>query len=151
MSINPYRPDPEKVARAAEKAKTRAEQYVRDPEKSKDLLDRAYKKTGAYEKSNGALPDFWRDIKTLMRMLRAYTRKEYKRIAWGSLLSVVGGIIYFVSPIDLIPDWFPLAGFVDDAAILVFLMAQLRGDLAKFAVWEEERNEKPPSLDIIDI
>ena len=151
MTTSGYTPDPERVAKAVERNKTRAEQYIRDPEKSKELLDKAYKKTNTYEKSGGPLTEFWRDLKTLMRMLKSYTRHEYTHIAWGSLLLVVAAIIYFVSPIDLLPDWVPLAGFVDDAAITVFVISQLRADLAKFTRWENEQIAKPAGEEIIDL
>ncbi len=150
-----YTPDPEKVANAVKRSKTRAEKYINDPQKSKELLDKAYKKTGSYEESSGPLSDFWRDIKTLMRLLRAYLRKDYTRIGWGSIITVIAAIIYFVSPIDLVPDWFPLAGFVDDAAVVVFVIAQLRSELTRFTQWEKEAMSPPPIVppgeDIIDI
>jgi uncharacterized membrane protein YkvA (DUF1232 family) len=150
-----YTPDPEKVADAVRRSKNRAEKYIKDPQKSKDLLNKAYKKTGTYENSNGPLSDFWRDIKTLMRLLKAYLHKDYTRIGWGSIITVIAAIIYFVSPIDLVPDWFPLAGFVDDAAVVVFVIAQIRSDLARFAKWEQEAHTPPPvtptSTDIIDL
>lgn len=151
MTTSGYKPDPEKIAKAVERNKTRAEQYIRDPEKSKELLDKAYKKTGTYEKSGGPLSEFWRDLKTLLRMLKAYTRRDYTHIAWGSLLLVVAAIIYFVSPIDLLPDWVPLAGFVDDAAVMVFVISQLRADLSRFTRWENDQIAKPAGEEIIDI
>lgn len=150
-----FTPDPEQIAGAVKRSKSRAEKYINDPQKSKELLDKAYKKTGSYEQSNGPLSDFWRDIKTLMRLLRAYLHKDYTRISWGSIITVIAAILYFVSPIDLVPDWFPLAGFVDDAAVLVFVIAQLRSELAKFAQWEKDALTPPPVVppgeDIIDI
>ena len=150
-----YTPDPEKIANAVKRSKTRAEKYINDPQKSKELLDKAYKKTGTYEQSNGPLSDFWRDMKTMMRLLRAYQRKEYTHISWGSIASVIGAIIYFVSPIDLLFDWIPVAGFVDDAAVVVFVLAQLRSELGKFRRWEEEAYTPPPMLppgeDVIDL
>jgi uncharacterized membrane protein YkvA (DUF1232 family) len=53
---------------------------------------------------------------------------------------LVGAVIYFVSPIDLMPDWFPLSGLIDDAAVLVFVIHQIQTDLGKFQAWEAERN-----------
>ena len=150
-----YTPDPERIEKAVQRSKTRAEKYINDPQKSRELLDKAYKKTDSYEQTSGPLGDFWRDIKTLMRLLKAYLRKEYTHIGWGSVVAVIAAIIYFVSPIDLLPDWFPAVGLIDDAAVVVFVIAQLRSELKKFALWENEANNPPPippaSQDIIDI
>ena len=61
---------------------------------------------------------------------------------------MVVAIIYFVVPIDLMPDWIPLAGFVDDAAVLVFVIAQIKSDLDKYLKWEADKEDNP---DIIDL
>lgn len=145
-----YQPDPEKISEAAEKSKTRAEEYLKDPEKSKRLLDDAMKKAKSKEKPSGPLADLWENLKMVFRLLQAYFNKQYTSIPWGSIVLVVGAVIYFVSPIDLMPDWFPLAGFVDDAALLTFVLAQIRNDLKKFAQWEAEK-ETSNADKIIDV
>jgi uncharacterized membrane protein YkvA (DUF1232 family) len=48
----------------------------------------------------------------------------------------VVAIIYFVSPIDLLPDWIPLGGFIDDAAVIGFVLKQINTDLEQFLKWE---------------
>lgn len=32
---------------------------------------------------------------------------------------VLGALLYFISPLDLIPDWIPVVGYLDDLAILL--------------------------------
>ena len=140
MTQKQYQPDPNKVAEAVAHSKTRAEDYLKDPEKSKKLLDEAIKKAKNKEKLNGPLADLWENLKTVLRLLQAYFSKQYTAIPWGSILLIVGSVIYFVSPIDLMPDWLPLAGFVDDAAVLMFVIAQIKSDLDKFLIWENEKN-----------
>ncbi|MEB3219382.1 MAG: YkvA family protein [Nostocales cyanobacterium 94392] len=43
---------------------------------------------------------------------------------------VLGTLLYFVSPIDVIPDIFPIAGQVDD----VFLLTLLIGEVSQLAI-----------------
>ena len=150
MNTKNYEPDPEKVAQAAARSKTRAEEYLKDPEKSKRLLDEAMKKANNKERFKGPLGDLWRNLQTLFRLLKAYFNKQYTDIAWGSIVVVVGAIIYFVSPIDLMPDWFPVSGLIDDAAVLMFVIAQIRADLELFSHWETEK-KYGNSTEIIDI
>ena len=116
MSASKQKPSDAVVASTVEKTKNKAEEYVRDPEKSKQLLEEALKKAKEKEKSKGPLADLWNSLTALFRLLQAYIRHEYTDIPWGSIVMVVVAIIYFVSPIDLIPDWIPIAGYVDDAA-----------------------------------
>jgi uncharacterized membrane protein YkvA (DUF1232 family) len=127
------------VASTVEKTKSKAEEYVRDPEKSKQLLEDALKKAKEKEKSKGPLADLWNSLTALFRLLQAYIRHEYTDIPWGSIVMVVVAIIYFVSPIDLIPDWIPIAGYFDDAAVIAFVIRQIRVDLDNFLKWEAEQ------------
>jgi len=127
------------VASTVEKTKSKAEEYVRDPEKSKQLLEEALKKAKEKEKSKGPLADLWNSLTALFRLLQAYIRHEYTDIPWGSIVMVVVAIIYFVSPIDLIPDWIPIAGYLDDAAVIAFVVRQIRVDLDNFLKWEAEQ------------
>ena len=127
------------VASTVEKTKNKAEEYVRDPEKSKQLLEEALKKAKEKEKNKGPLADLWTSLTALFRLLQAYIRHEYTDIPWGSIIMVVVAIIYFVSPVDLIPDWIPIAGYFDDAAVIAFVIRQIRVDLDNFLKWESEQ------------
>ena len=150
MTKNSYQPDPDKISEAVERSKSKAEDYLKDPEKSKHLLDEAIKKAKNKEKISGPLADLWENLKTVFRLLQAYFSKEYTTIPWGTIVLLVGAVIYFVSPLDLMPDWIPLAGFIDDAAVLVFVLRQINADLQHFLEWENERKSVDPTK-VIDI
>ena len=126
----------EKIAKAVEKKQSKAEEYLRDPKKTEKLLEDAAKKTKDYEKNRGPLDEVWIYLTALYRLLRAYIRGEYRDISWKSIVLVTVGIIYFVSPIDLIPDVIPVVGHVDDAAVIVFVVKQIKADLDDFLTWE---------------
>jgi uncharacterized membrane protein YkvA (DUF1232 family) len=46
-------------------------------------------------------------------------------------LLVIAALLYLISPVDLIPDWIPVAGLIDDAAVaglvLDYVLAQIGG------------------------
>lgn len=48
----------------------------------------------------------------------------------------MAGILYFVTPLDLVPDAIPGAGLLDDVTVLAFVIARLEGELARFSAWE---------------
>jgi len=150
MNQKEYQPDPKKVSDAVAHSKTRAEEYLKDPDKSKKLLDDAMKKAKSNEKIPGPVAELWENLKSVFRLLQAYFSKQYTVIPWGSIALLVGAVIYFVSPIDLMPDWFPLSGFIDDAAVLMFVLRQLQSDINKFQQWEKEK-ECPNAEKIIDL
>ena len=150
MTHKEYEPDPKKVSEAVAHSKIRAEEYLKDPEKSKKLLDEAIKKAKSNEKISGPLVELWENLKAVIRLLQAYFSKQYTAIPWGSIVLLVGAVIYFVSPIDLMLDWIPVTGFIDDAAVLMFVLRQMQSDLNKFKEWEKEQEINDPDR-VIDL
>jgi len=76
---------------------------------------------------------------TLGRLLRAYTQGEYRTIPWKSLLLIVAALVYFINPIDIIPDLMPVVGFTDDFAVLYLVYKSVGEDIEKFLLWEKSR------------
>lgn len=59
----------------------------------------------------------------------------------------VGALLYFISPIDLIPDYIPFVGFVDDAAVIAAVCAYLDKEIEPYmdeAKSEIEKINKSP-------
>jgi uncharacterized membrane protein YkvA (DUF1232 family) len=72
-------------------------------------------------------------------MVRAYKQGAYKEVPWRSLLLVLAALIYFVSPVDFMPDFLPLLGFTDDVAVILWVYSSIRGDIEKFRGWESNQ------------
>jgi len=72
----------------------------------------------------------------MLRLVRAYFHGEYRNISPDALLAIVAAMNYFVDPFDLIPDEIPFLGFVDDATVIAFAVAQTRQTLDDFMTWE---------------
>ena len=66
----------------------------------------------------------------------AYSRGHYRQIPIDRLIVVVAGLIYVVTPVDLIPDPIPVAGYVDDAAVIAWVIKSLSDELDAFREWE---------------
>lgn len=142
-------PSEEQVRDAVNRRKTKAEEYLRDPDKSRRLIEEAVQKASENESSRVQKPDFWSQLKAFFRLLEAYTRKKYTAVPWGSIVMVTIAILYFVSPFDLILDWLPVAGFVDDAAVMLFVIRQIKHDLDAFIAWEEAQKQSGgPIIDL---
>ena len=137
-SVRKTKPTKKEISMAIERTKNKAEEYARNPNKARKLLDDAVKKAKRYERNRGPLADVWGYLTALFRLLRAYIRRDYRDIPWSSIVLVIVAIIYFVSPIDLIPDILP-GGYIDDAAVIAFVIAQIKADLDNFLAWEVER------------
>lgn len=71
------------------------------------------------------------------RLIKAYATGRYRNIPWKTLLIVVAAVIYFVNPIDLLPDLIPIAGLTDDFAILIWVYNSVNEEIDKFLTWEQ--------------
>ena len=92
------------------------------------------------QKNKAALRKVWDDLLTLTRLLRAWARREYTTVPWKTLVAVTAALIYFLNPFDLIPDFLPGLGLVDDATLIGLVVASIGEDLAQFREWENKRS-----------
>ncbi len=77
------------------------------------------------------------DIPKLCDMLIDTINGVYKNTPYSSLIMVVIAIIYAVSPFDILPDAIPLAGLIDDAAILKIVLDTVKNDMESYTTWKE--------------
>jgi len=89
----------------------------------------------------GTLKKLWNDIKLMLGLLRDYGRGEYRDVPWRIIAALVAAILYFASPIDIIPDFIPFIGYIDDALVVTFAVDLAREDLEKYRLWRQ-RNSK---------
>ena len=122
------------------KAQKEAQSYATDKGKMDELLGKAEAKTGEVHTEKLT---FVSKIRTLMRMVNAYRRGEYKTVPWKSIVFITAGIIYFISPFDFLPDFIPFLGFTDDVSIILFIFSSLSPDIEKFLTWEKENTILP--------
>lgn len=70
------------------------------------------------------------------RMAQAYASGRYRDVSWKSMLIVLAAIIYFLNPIDLIPDLLPGLGLTDDFSVLLWVYNTVSREVDKFLTWE---------------
>lgn len=118
------------------KAKRRAASILEDPERLRRLLASSVEKLKDLRNDTDSIQKLKQIMPTLNRMIRAYANGEYRRIPWKSLLFITTGIVYFVSPIDFIPDFIPVLGFMDDITVILWILKSVKEDVENFEEWE---------------
>lgn len=111
----------------------KADDYINNKDKAKKLVDEAREKA----KKKGPLEELWDEIQLLFGIVSDWATGKYTEIPTGSIIAIIIGLLYFVSPIDLIPDFLP-GGLIDDAMVLGLVIAQVKSDLNKYKEWCEE-------------
>ena len=81
------------------------------------------------------------DINALLSMLKAWAKGEYKELPWMTLVLTTGALIYFVNPLDAVPDMVPAFGLLDDATVIGFVLTSVKEDIKKFARDNTTQNE----------
>lgn len=90
----------------------------------------------------------WREVRkddvkekffVLGRLLKAYALGQYKAIPWKTLVIIIAAILYFLNPLDFIPDLIPIAGLADDFGILLWVYGAVSGEVEKFLTWERSQ------------
>jgi uncharacterized membrane protein YkvA (DUF1232 family) len=94
-------------------------------------------KLGQTQFSRSSMSGFMDRIRTLLRMLWAYRSGEYREVPWRSLIMIIGALLYFLMPVDVIPDFFPGAGYVDDFSVILFVFNSIGGDIEAFRRFED--------------
>ena len=87
-------------------------------------------------KARGPLAKFAQTMKLLFSVVKDYMNGSYRQMPWGTIAAIVGALLYVFSPIDLIPDFIPVAGLLDDAAVLAACLKFIGKDLSKYQAWK---------------
>ena len=75
--------------------------------------------------------------RTLVRLVRNYISGEYRQIDTGTIVSALGVLLYTLSPVDLVPDFVPVVGFLDDLALISWFIEKFQGEILRFREWED--------------
>jgi uncharacterized membrane protein YkvA (DUF1232 family) len=106
---------------------------------------RLIKQVIAHLKKYDSVKDLTSDVKqhlsVLIRLVQAYAKGSYREISLNGIVGTVAALVYFVAPLDFIPD-FLLFGLVDDVAILMWVYSNYRREIDAFLEWEDAKKIK---------
>ena len=77
-------------------------------------------------------------LRTLIDLVTAYAQGDYREISMATLVSVVAALLYFIAPLDAVPDFLFGWGLLDDAAVISYVSGQLRKELEAFKKWQDQ-------------
>lgn len=124
-----------------EESTEQAEEYAKNPGRLSRLIVDARKKLMQLDGRRYNLRNFIMHISVFSRMIKDYSAGKYPHLPWKTLVSIVGSLLYFVNPLDLIPDFIPFIGYLDDVTLLAWVYTSLESDADKYIDWAEAQGE----------
>ncbi len=116
----------------------RASGILKDSRNVNELVSTASKEINSGKKKMLSVKG---DINALLSMLKAWAKGEYKELPWMTLVLTTGALIYFVNPLDAVPDMIPAFGLLDDATVIGFVLTSIREDMKKFARYNKTQSD----------
>jgi uncharacterized membrane protein YkvA (DUF1232 family) len=87
----------------------------------------------------GLLRRLLEDLRLVGTLIKDYWKGEYRDVSLASIVVFVLAIVYVLSPVDVLSDFIPILGQIDDALILLFCIYFLEKDLQKYHRWKQDR------------
>ena len=119
-----------------EKALKRAKEIIENIKRFLELLDRAWRLIDEV-KNNPHIRSIFSKLSDMFSLAEAYTKGDYRKTSWKTMLLVIAALIYFVSPVDAIPDLIPILGFADDASVIAAVFSAIKPILDDFIAWKK--------------
>ncbi|WP_118951863.1 YkvA family protein [Taibaiella helva] len=93
-----------------------------------------------YRRYAGNAYAVYRSRKLLWPMLRDVVKGRY-RFSFFTILAMLLCLVYILFPFDLLPDFIPFVGWIDDGACFWLLLQQLKKETVRYQQWRMARED----------
>ena len=125
-----------------EQASAEAKKYA-DKVTDKSVADVVGKEDGVkgFFKNVESLKKYWDDICLIFPLLKDWIAGKYTKIPWSVITSLVGAILYVINPFDLLPDFLPGVGYLDDSTLFGLVVVYAKDFLEEYKIWKKAQDE----------
>ena len=128
----------QKARQALERSSQKAKELLKDGQATKDRVGQVQAVLPKFDK----LKDVMDDVKTMINLVKDFIDKEYTDIPFATIIAVLGGLLYLANPLDVVPDFLPGLGQVDDAAVILLCIRLCQVDLDNYKKWVADKNHQ---------
>lgn len=123
---------------SADEAAAESEKYAADVSEDTvaEIIEKEDGVKSRFTKAE-ALKKYWDDICLVFPLLKDWTSRKYTKVPWSVIATLVGSIVYVLSPVDLCPDFIPVAGYLDDATLFGFVISLAKDYLEEYKAWKK--------------
>lgn len=122
-----------KILNLFKKSQSRASAILKDKSKASVTVENAL---GKAVSNRSDLEGVWDKMVLLLAVSKDFINGNYTAIPKRSIIAILGGLVYFLSPIDVVPDFVPVLGFIDDIFVLNLVYKQVLKDLEEYKIWK---------------
>ena len=122
------------IVKLQEKWNSKAKLYVDDKSRIPELIGKAKLKSKANKNS---ISEIVENLTLVLSLIKDWASGVYTSIPTGSIIGIIGAVVYFVSPIDAILDFLP-SGLIDDALVLSLVFRQFQSDLSQYRTFKQQ-------------
>ncbi len=123
----------EQVKEALESGYAQSEELLNNRDELDDFLYRLEQKI----KDMPFVGDKFQVIPVMISLVKNYVQGKYTTVPYGTILGVLSALVYVLTPIDIFPDFIPLAGYLDDMAVVGLCMTMVKTDLETYEKWRQ--------------
>ena len=127
----------------------RADGLVSSKERLKNLATQAVRKLSGT--ASMRIDRVREELILCIALVRSWMHGEYDGVSRQTIVAVTAALLYFVVPLDVIPDFLIGVGFIDDASVVGYVMTMLAAEMDTFRRWQErgvEREDKVAEADL---
>ena len=123
-------------------------------EQVKEALESGYGKSEALLNNRDELDDFlyrleqkikemplvgeeFAVIPIMISLIKHYVEGNYTTVPYGTILAIMSALIYVLSPVDIIPDFIPFVGHLDDVAVIGLCLSMVKTDIEAYDEWRQ--------------
>ena len=123
-------------------------------EQVKEALESGYGKSEALLNNKDELDDFlyrleqklkemplvgeeFAVIPIMISLIKHYVEGKYTTVPYGTILAIMSALIYVLSPVDIIPDFIPFVGHLDDVAVMGLCLSMVKTDSEAYDEWRQ--------------
>lgn len=106
---------------------------------SEDDLTKVMNDSKTAESKAKNLGEHLETFKLVWSLLKDYRSGVYKNVPWKFIAALGFAVAYLVSPVDVIPDFIPFVGFVDDIAVFGLVVNSFATELNAYKDWKTQQ------------